>query len=258
MIYYLKIAGVGVKVVCPNNLYLFDEWKIFFEEKWGKSFLVKKSKTEITIRLSGLRVRGEKTIKESLPNGVIELPLVKKKTIQVDNLLNSAYLLVLLKSVIKDYLFTKGRVLMHASGVMVGDKAVLIMGKSGSGKTTALRSLMGKYRPMAEDDVVVEVDDHKLWCYPVLFSNKLNLGINNIRVEVGAVIFIRKNRPMRVTKIETMRAWKLLLDQIKGIINGADKAKLILKNIRFMTDKTYLVDCQRDDDWTNAIMEIEL
>ena len=33
MVYYLKIAGIGVKVNCPDNLYLFDDWKIFFEEK---------------------------------------------------------------------------------------------------------------------------------------------------------------------------------------------------------------------------------
>ena len=112
MVYYLKIAGIGVKVDCPNNLYLFDEWKIFFEEKWGKNYMVKKVRPLITIILNGIKTKGLKTIPETIPKKSINLPKVMGNKIYFDNLFNSSYLLVLLKKSLDNLISKKGGVVI--------------------------------------------------------------------------------------------------------------------------------------------------
>jgi len=259
VVYYLKIAGIGVKVNCSDNLYLFDDWKIFFEEKWGRAFLVEKVRPSIMVTLTGIKVRGSRTIAKTIPKKSVNLPKVIKNKIYFDNLLNQAYLLVLMRNLFGDLICKKGGVMMHASGVVVKNKAVLITGDSGSGKTTALKKLMNKYKAMAEDEVVIIEKDNKVWAYPVLFSNKLDgsLMVSNC-VEVGAIITIKKGEEMNVIKMSEIEALNFLLDQSKSVANNVKKAKLVIRLAKLLSNKIFWVGCRKEDNLDGMMKKLEL
>ncbi len=259
MVYYLKIAGIGVKVNCPDNLYLFDDWKMFFEEKWGRAFLVEKTRASITIILIGIKIRGSKTITKTIPKKSVNLPKEVGNKIYFDNLLNSAYLLVFIKRIFGESISKKGGVVMHASGVVVNNKAVLIMGDSGSGKTTTLKKLMGRYRPIAEDEVVMVEKDGKVWAYPVLFSNKLESSqMATECVEVGAIITIKKGEEMNILKMSEMEAFNFLLNQSKTLANDVRKSKLIIKYAKLLRDRVYWLGCSKEDKLDGIIEKLKL
>lgn len=259
MVYYLKIAGIGVKVNCPNNLYLFDDWKIFFEEKWGRAFLVEKIRPSITIILGGVKTRGFKSIEKTIPEKSVNLPETIGNKIYFDNLFNPAYLLVLMRKLFGDLICKKGGVMMHASGVMVDNRAVLVMGESGSGKTTTLKKLMGRYRPMAEDEVVMVEKDGKVWAYPVLFSNKLDsdLMITDC-VEVGAIVTIKKGERMNLLKMSEKEAFGFLLNQSKTLANDVRKSKLIIKQSKLLSNRVYRLGCRKEDKLDGMMKKLEL
>jgi len=260
MVYYLKIAGIGVKVNCPKNLCLFDGWKIFFEEKWGKPFLVKKVKdVSLTIYLEGVKIKGAKSITKTVPRESIILPKVRSGKIYFDNLLNPGYLLVLFREAVGDFILKKEGAIMHASGVVINDKALLIMGESGSGKTTTLKKLMGKYRPIAEDDVAIEVLDNKIVASPVLFSVKLdsNLLVSK-SYEVGKIITIKKNKKLDLIKMPKVKAFQFLLEQSKSLINTKSNALRIMKFAKLLSDKVYTLNCQKEDELNDIIRELNI
>lgn len=251
MLYYLKIAGVGVKVNCPNNLYLFDEWKVFFEERWGKKFLVKKNKAKIKICLDGLLVKDLKVIPRTVPEESVVLPRFKNNILYFDNLLNQGYFLALLAKMIGKEILNKGGIIFHSSGVVINNKAVLIMGESGSGKTTTLKKLIGKYRAIAEDEVAVFKDSHnKLWAYPILFSSKLesNLLADDDKYEIGVILTIKKNTNLELIKMSEGEAEEFLLEQSKSLINNQERAKNIFSYIKILNNKVYTLACRKEDN----------
>lgn len=259
MVYYLKIADIGVKVNCPDNLYLFDEWKIFFEEKWGRVFLVEKVRPSIIVTLTGIKVKGSKTIAKTIPKNSVNLPKVINNKIYFDNLLNQAYLLVLMRNLFGDLICKKRGVMMHASGVVVNKRAVLIMGDSGSGKTTTLKKLINKYKAIAEDEVVIIEKDKKMWAYPVLFSSKLESSqmVSNC-VEVGAIITIKKGEEMNMLKMSEIEAFNFLLNQSKTLANDVRKSKLIVKQAKLLKDRVYWLGCRKEDKLDGIMEKLKL
>lgn len=259
MVYYLKIAGIGVKVNCPDDLYLFDDWRIFFEEKWGKFYLVEKIQPLITVILGGLKTRGLKSIKKTIPKKSVNLPEIRGNKIYFDNLFNSAYLLILMRKLFSDLICKKNGVMMHASGVVVKNKAVLIMGDSGSGKTTTLNKLMGRYRPIAEDEVIIIEKNGKVWAYPVLFSNKLGGGLMTFDcIKVGAIITINKDEKINLSKMPENKAFNFLLNQSKTLANDVRKSKLIIKLAKLLKNRVYSLGCRKEDKLDVIMKKLKL
>lgn len=251
MVYYLKIAGVGVKVNCPNNLYLFDEWKIFFEERWGKAFLVKKIKPRVKICLNGLITKGMKVAEETKNKDIIDLPKISGEILYFNNLLNQGYFLDLLGKMVGKEIIKKGGTIFHSSGIVLNNKAVLIMGESGSGKTTTLKKLVNKYWVIAEDEVAVFKDkNNQVFALPLLFSGKLDssLLVKNSKYKIGAVITIKKNSDLKLEKMPKERAIEFLLEQSKSLINNVERAKNVLKYISLLNDKVYILSCRKEDN----------
>ncbi|MBU4397275.1 hypothetical protein KKC08_03855, partial [Patescibacteria group bacterium] len=115
MVYFLKIAKVVIKVDCPDNLYLFDDWKRFFEQEWGKPFLAKKQKVDIKVVLDGYKTKGLRTIKSSMKDKVV-LPVINGKTMIFNHFLNSSLFVFYLAKLIKKRVEKRGGLVLHASG----------------------------------------------------------------------------------------------------------------------------------------------
>ena len=68
----------------------------------------------------------------------------------------------------------RGQIMIHGSGVLWGDKAVIIGGESGSGKSTLTDSLLCEGAVfMADDYVAVDIEDGKIWAHPSVPQRKL-------------------------------------------------------------------------------------
>lgn len=256
MVYYLKIVDAIIKINCPDNLYLFDDWQRFFEDEWGKPFLISKTKSNFIVYLCGARTTGNKIIKGTLKDQ-IELPKIESNKLFFDNMLNTSLFVSFLKNLVTNYLESKKFLLLHASGFVKDEKAILVTGNSKSGKSTVLRQMINHYSPIGEDIVAIKKEDNKIWAYPTPFNIKIDSNLLVLKkFEVGKVLTVKKNEDFCIEKVETTDALILLIDQTRNIINNSKMAKMSFDYFRILSDNTYVLSYKLGDPLIDLIKNI--
>ncbi|RLC34366.1 hypothetical protein DRH14_03150 [Candidatus Shapirobacteria bacterium] len=258
MIYFLKIAKVVIEVSCPDNLYLIDDWKVFFEEGWGTPFLVKKQKVDIKVILDGYKTKGLRTIKSSMKDKV-NLPSMNDSELVFDHFLNPSLFVFFLSKLIKKTVEERGGLILHASAFVKDNRAVLITGKSGSGKTTLLRQLMYFYSPIADDLVMLEKKKGKIFVYTSPLNLKLDTKLMKIgKFEVGAVVMVDKKTGFGIEKLKKNEALILLLDQTRSLLNNRVVAKRSLGYYKVLSANVYRISYTIGESVNSLIEKIDL
>lgn len=91
---------------------------------------------------------------------------------------------VILCAALPAILVQRGVLAMHGSGILWGEKAVIVSGVSGSGKSTLTAGLLesgGVF--MADDTVAIEEKDGKIFAHPTYPQQKLCLDVVDERIK---------------------------------------------------------------------------
>lgn len=256
MVYYLKIIDVVVRINCADDLYLVDDWKRFFEEEWGKPFLIPKTKYDVTVSLVGLKTDGmfitKKTLEES-----IHLPKIVKNKLYFNNILNFSLFVYSLRKLLMSHLLSKGFLTLHASGFIKEGKAILVTGDSGTGKSTVLKQMINYYQPIGEDMVVIKKNNDDIWAYPTPFNIKID---SNLLAQkgfvVGGVITVQKDSDFGIEKLKMSEALVLMINQTRNILNTTEMAKMSFDYLKILAKNTYKISYKLGEPLIDLVKKI--
>ena len=131
--------------------------------------------------------------------------------------------------------------LLHASCVVIDDKAYLFSADSGTGKSTHtglwLQHLADKNPYILNDDKpAIRVFDDGVYAYGTPFSGKHDISENK-KVKVQGICFLEQSKINFIQKLEPSEAIKLFLEQTMNYLKKEDMEKLldvlevVIKNI---------------------------
>lgn len=131
--------------------------------------------------------------------------------------------------------------LLHASCVVIDDKAYLFSADSGTGKSTHtglwLQHLADKNPYILNDDKpAIRVFDDGVYTYGTPFSGKHDISENK-KVKVQGICFLEQSKINFIQKLEPSEAIKLFLEQTTSYLKKEDMEKLldvlevVIKNI---------------------------
>jgi len=232
-----------VVVNCPDDLYLFDDWKRFFEEEW---WICRQStgqigkKVDIRVEMGGVRMRKFKLVGRL---DDLMVPRTVGKKIFFDNRLHPSWLVLEIRQMMAKLLADRGKVMLHASGVLVDDSVWLIAGSPGSGKSTALKNLMPSYKAVAEDVVVIESSGKGVvCCWPTPLNLKVKLEVENRAYPVAGVLIIKKGEGASIKKLGQADGLVVILDQVRNYANGPCAGKLAMEVARCLANRVFEVE----------------
>lgn len=103
---------------------------------------------------------------------------------------------------------------LHASAVVVDDKAYLFSASSGTGKSTHTSLWLDKFKDKAEilndDKPAIRIIDKEVYVYGTPWSGKSNLNINR-KVKLQAITFLEQSENNWIEEIKNEEAIALLL-----------------------------------------------
>ena len=90
----------------------------------------------------------------------------------------------------------RGRLAIHCSGIRNGDKAVLISGRSGTGKSTLTRQFLEHgYKLMADDMIVAGTESGKALVFPAFPATKLCADVIEKKgINIQGMLHITENK----------------------------------------------------------------
>lgn len=145
--------------------------------------------------------------------------------------ISHAHLQLIIRNILQKLLVTDGGVILHASSVLVNNKAYLFLAKSGGGKSTSMRLLSKFYKPLADDTIIIKKEDKKFFLYQTPLQEK-NRGIvekNNQRYEIGKIFLLKKAKFHKIEKIDHKD--KIVQKFLEQVFSESRDIKLQLKNI---------------------------
>jgi len=103
---------------------------------------------------------------------------------------------------------------IHASSIIVHDKAVLFMGESGAGKSTAVGFLKGKYIILSDDVLAIRKEEGRYFAYQTPFVEKNH----RIRKQAGRwpVSHIYRVKQANAFKTDPLKDKTAMIDIVTG------------------------------------------
>ncbi len=152
--------------------------------------------------------------------------------------------LFLLGSAFGALIFQRGKIPFHGSTVLINNKAIIISGVSGAGKSTATAELVLQGYPIIADDVsLIDIVDNKVCVFPgfariKLWADTIKLlkisdNLEKIRPQLEKYSFPVDNYHNKETEISTVVIIKtkntegVIIKELKGV----EKFKILNNNI---------------------------
>ena len=91
-------------------------------------------------------------------------------------------------------LLGKSGFILHASGVIILDKAYLFTGASGSGKSTLAHIMSSDYKQISDDSVIIRKEGGGFFAYqtPMIEKNINKFVRDRTRYKIAAIFFLKK------------------------------------------------------------------
>jgi len=101
---------------------------------------------------------------------------------------------IIIRSICQKLLVKNKGLMVHASASLIDGKAYIFLGQSGAGKSTIVKILSAKYHPLADDMLIVKLEDGKPYLYQVPFVERNFIQNKNLeRYEIGGFYFLQKS-----------------------------------------------------------------
>ena len=110
---------------------------------------------------------------------------------------------VILTHVLQKMLARNEGFIVHTSAISVSNKAQCFMGKSGAGKSTIVKLLSTRYKPLADDSGIIRMENDQYFFYqmPLIDKNE-KIQKSSHPVPLGGIHFLKKGQDSEVRIIK--------------------------------------------------------
>lgn len=242
----VSIGGVSIIFIFHKTEWMIKKiilWNAI--KKHLNGFISIKNKHQITINV--VEIKGVPLVKKSHKHYGLYFRFISNAEYEIYYHTGIIEIIQLLQLVLIQYLKGQG-FLLHSSGIIVRNQAVLFMGDSGAGKTTTLEMTRKKYIPIADDSIIIKKENDQFSCYQTPAFDKVNwISRTSNRYELGKIFFIYKNQSFLIEKLSALDFFPLLTRSlwIKEVIDKKT-AKLCI-NLSKRFHESYSLKLKRKD-----------
>ncbi|MFA5713924.1 MAG: hypothetical protein WC960_07120 [Bacteroidales bacterium] len=153
---------------------------------------------------------------------------------------------------------------IHASAIVKGGRAILFLGKSGTGKSTHARLWVENIegaKLLNDDEPIVRImEDGKLFAYGSPWSGKTPCYINS-RAEVAAFVLLEQAKENRLKKLEGVEAFTGIYQSAAILRSNSEHRQELFQNISKIITlaPTYSLKCLPNRDavlLSHSILEL--
>lgn len=123
---------------------------------------------------------------------------------------------IILRAVIQKLLSRNRGLIFHASASLINNKACIFLGASSAGKSTTVNLVDPKFKPLADDSIIIKFEQNRPFFYQTPFIEK-NFHIEKYskRYDLGGFFFLKKSKKLVLERIsDKEKALKLLFKQL--------------------------------------------
>lgn len=256
--FLLNIGGINIGVYLSQDPHQDYYWQDFFPNRL-KAFLIDKRSDlhpRFKIIFTGPRTDFRKPGHRRLPQKV-NLPRIKGRRLIFSNLLHPNLLLLSLYPLLERELGRHQILFLHASGVAIGNRALLFCGDSGAGKSTLLAQRPPQSVILGEDRVLISLTEGKVLAYASPFNDKAVIEASpSPGIPVSGIVFINKRDPAKLEKIRPTDAVTLILNQLlSGSYNQAAN-RLLLAAATILSHQTYLLSYSQGEKVSHLLKKL--
>ncbi len=206
----LNIAGYRIALIFhPSDKRMLKETEI--KEKIIKcylNFILEKVNKKVDFQIDFIQkyqyeILSRKTLREHYINFYEEKA---KNRITTYYHISFPQLQIIIRRALQNLLAKDKGILIHASASLINNSAFLFLGKSGSGKSTAVKLISPDFSPLADDTAILKKEGEKYYIYQTPFQEK-NYAIirKSQRIKLGMIFFIKKAPFFKLEKIRNKK-----------------------------------------------------
>jgi hypothetical protein len=168
---------------------------------------------------------------------------------------SESHMSMVLGDAITSLLVRSGGFIIHASAVVIENKATLFIGRSEAGKSTIMTSLKDMYRPIADDAGIIRKENNAYYFYqaPIIDRFYNWLKIKPQKYALGNIYILDKTNAFNCIKIDNTNT-----NFQKTILHINDDKKAITDNTRQIMEfiksynNFYMLSFMKDSDKIKA------
>ena len=199
-------------------------------KKLYKKYIIKKSATvDFSVDIKNISNNAPLLKKGSLVYGFFFKKESEKRYSCASGITIFQFSLVLRRAILTLLQSSPG-FMIHSSSAEIDGKAFVFVGKSGAGKTTTMRLLSRKFKPLGDDSSVIKKENGKFYSYQSpLFENDWPIERSGKRYKFGKVIFLKKSKEFKLEKIKNKAS---ILERLtKQLVCEEEKLQLYLPHL---------------------------
>jgi len=190
---YYRIANFNIQFnYFQTDIAIIDKVKKYTKNILSGFEIMNCSNPDITINIKG-RFHLD-ILRKQFPRNYYISFLEKKKNNLFTIYYDSYHLKNILKLLLSELVYKHNGLILHGSSVIYKDKAILFLGKSGSGKTTTLNLLKEKTVPFTDDISIVRLINKEYYVFPSPLDKKVKPRNKNTGKKIAANIYFLKKK----------------------------------------------------------------
>src|SRR3989338_4469919 len=79
---------------------------------------------------------------------------------------------IIIRTILQNFLADNNGLIIHGSAVFNGSQAYIFLGRSGAGKSTIMNLLADKYKPLADDTIIIKKENKRYYLYQTPMMDK--------------------------------------------------------------------------------------
>ena len=231
---YFNIAGFIICIKFQKTDWLLLRKKLFKEickQCYAFKRDIKPRKIDYTIKIVQ-RNQAEIAVKKYQNKNFINLYETKEgnQIITFYQISLVQFLLILRIAIVK-LLYKNSGFLLHSSASYIHGKALIFLGKDGTGKSTITQLLRKKYPALIDDISLIRKIDGYFYLFQAPFLEKNTLEKSQTKYSIGGIFFVKKADSVRLDKIKDKEfILRTILSQISlNKQNLSKQLKLIIE-----------------------------
>lgn len=239
-IYFFIIAGFSIKIVFhpeegAKNMKSPDIVNKIL--KYYNNFRLedKKSQTKFNFTINFIHKYFTKLRVKTADNKIVHLVGIieeKNKSEYVTTYqISFSHFQRIIRDLIRKLIVREG-FFLHASAVALDSEAFIFAGRSGAGKSTAIKLLKSHFQPLADDFLAVRMSKQAVYLYQTPFiEDQKGIIKRPDRYKVKAIFFLKQSKSCKITKISDFsKITNFLLSEVCSEDTGLENnLKLLFK-----------------------------